>query len=313
MNVTLRQLSVFESVARNLSFTKAAKELHLSQPGVSMQVRQLADVVGIPLFEKLGKKIHLTEAGTELYYYSQRIAQELQEMEQVLESLKGVRGGKLRISVATTANHFATRLLAAFSKQYEGTDIALDVTNRQSLLDQLQNNETDIVIMGEPPPGLGLESVAFMDNPLVVVAPVDHPLAQAGKPVPLHRLAEETFVVREAQSGTRIAMKRFFKDHGMKFQAGMEMTSNEAIKQAVEAGLGLGIVSVHTLELELEAGRLVILNVEDFPILRHWHLVHLKGKRWSPVAQAFNDFLLGPDAEHFLKSLVRYPIKSSPG
>ncbi len=308
MNVTLRQLSVFESVARNLSYTKAAKELHLSQPGVSMQVRALVDVVGIPLFEKLGKQIHLTEAGTELYFYSQRIANELQEMEEVLESLKGVRGGKLRISVATTANHFATRLLAAFSKQYAGTDIALDVTNRKSLLDQLQNNETDIVIMGEPPPGRGLESVAFMDNPLVVVAPVNHSLAKSGRRVPLHRLAEETFVVREAASGTRSAMKRFFTDHGITFQAGMEMTSNEAIKQSVEAGLGLGIVSVHTLELELEARRLVILDVEGFPILRHWHLVHLKGKRWSPVAQAFNDFLLGPDAEHLLKSLVRSPM-----
>lgn len=307
MNVTLRQLDVFESVARNLSFTKAAKELHLSQPGVSMQVRQLADVVAMPLFEKLGKQIHLTEAGTELYYYSQRIAKELQEMEQVLESLKGVRGGRLSISVATTANHFATRLLAAFSKQYEGTDIALDVTNRKSLLDQLQKNETDIVIMGEPPPGLGLESVAFMDNPLVVIAPVSHLLAKSGKSVPLRRLAEETFVVRETESGTRIAMKRFFKDHGIEFQVGIEMTSNEAIKQSVEAGLGLGIVSVHTLELELEAGRLVILDVEGFPIMRHWHLVHLRGKRWSPVAQAFNDFLLGPDAEHLLKSQVRVP------
>ncbi len=307
MNITLRQLSVFESVARNLSFTKAAKELHLSQPGVSMQVRQLADVVGMPLFEKLGKQVHLTEAGTELYYYSQRIAKELQEMEQMLESLKGVRGGKLRISVATTANHFTTRLLAAFSRQYAGTDIALDVTNRQSLLDQLQSNATDIVIMGEPPPNLNLESEAFMENPLVVVAPVDHPLARAGRRVPLYRLSEETFVVREAASGTRIAMERFFKDHGVTLQAGMEMTSNEAIKQSVEAGLGLGIVSVHTIELELEVGRLLILDVEGFPILRHWHLVHLKGKRWSPVAQAFSDFLLGSDAKQLLETLVRHP------
>lgn len=302
MHLTLRQLQVFQSVARHLSYTKAAEELHLSQPAVSMQVRQLEESVELPLFEKLGKKIHLTEAGTEVLFYAQHISQELQQMEAVLESLKGVRGGKLRISVATTANHFATRLLAEFSKQYEGTDIALDVTNRKTLLGQLQNNETDIVIMGEPPTGLDVESEAFMENPLVVVAPADHPLARSGKPIPLETIARETFVVREAVSGTRVAMKRFFDSHGIPFQAGMEMTSNEAIKQAVEAGMGLGIVSLHTLELELEAKRLVVLNVEEFPIRRNWHMVHLKGKRLSPVAQAFHDFLLGADSNKLVKS-----------
>lgn len=302
MHLTLRQLQVFQAVVRHLSYTKAAEELHLSQPAVSMQVRQLEESVGLPLFEKLGKKIHLTEGGTEVFYYAQRITRELDEMEGVLESLKGVRGGKLRISVATTANHFATRLLAEFSKQYEGTDIALDVTNRKTLLDQLQNNETDIVIMGEPPTSLGVESEAFMENPLVVVASANHPFSKRKKPIPLEEIAGETFVVREAVSGTRVAMKRFFDSHGINFQAGMEMTSNEAIKQAVEAGMGLGIVSLHTLELELEAKRLVVLNVEEFPIRRNWHIVYLKGKRLSPVARAFHDFLLGADASTLLNS-----------
>ncbi len=294
MHLTLRQLNVFEAVARNGSYTRAAAELHLSQPAVSMQVRQLEDAAGLPLFEKLGKTIHLTEAGRELFHYSQAIGRQLRELDEVIEGLKGVQRGHLRISVATTANSFATRLLAAFSRRYPGTSFSLDVTNRKSLLDQLASNETDLVIMGKPPDELELDALAFMDNPLVVIAPPDHPLA-GGRRIPLARLQEETFVVRELHSGTRIAMERFFQERSMQLHTGMEMTSNSAIKHAVEAGLGLGLVSVHTLELELEAGRLVVLDVEDFPILRHWYLVKCAGKRLPPVAQAFSDFLV--DAE----------------
>lgn len=293
MRLTLRQLSVFESVARNLSFTRAAAELHLSQPGVSMQISQLEEAVGLPLFEKLGKKIFLTEAGREMYRYSQTISRQLQEAEEVIESLKGVTRGHLRISVATTVNHFATRVLAAFTKAYPGTSFSLDVTNRKSLLEQLAANETDLVIMGRPPEGLEVTADAFMDNPLVVIAPSGHPLFEEFKarPVPLDRIREETFVVREPASGTRIAMERFFSQRGLRLQGGMEMTSNEAIKHAVEAGLGLGIVSIHTIELELETRRLAVLEVEDFPIMRHWYLVQGKGKRLPPVAQAFKEFL----------------------
>ena len=303
MHLTLRQLNVFDSVARNLSYTRAAEELHLSQPAVSMQVRQLEEAVGLPLFEKLGKKIFLTEAGRELHRYGQSVAQQLQELEEVMESLKGLTHGHLRISVATTANHFATRILAAFSRRYPGTTFALDVTNRASLLDQLAANETDLVIMGKPPGGLALAAEAFMDNPLVVIAPPDHQLAIAqsdvgskGRAVSLERIQEETFVVREMASGTRIAMERHFDRQGTHLRTGMEMNSNEAIKQAVEAGLGLGIVSVHTLELELETARLVVLDVGQFPILRHWYLVHRKGRRLPPIAAAFREFLLGEES-----------------
>jgi DNA-binding transcriptional LysR family regulator len=290
MNVTFRQLRVFESVARHLSYTRAAKELFLTQPAVSMQIKQLEENVGLPLFEQLGKKIFLTEAGRELYHYGREIAQQLEEASEVLEELKGVKRGRLTISVASTANAFATRLLAAFAKRYEGVSFSLDVTNRATLLQQLANNERDLVIMGRPPNGLDLVEESFMENPLVVIAAPDHPLV-GEKKIPLVRLKQETFVVREQGSGTWGAMERFFAHHGIELNTGMEMTSNEAIKQAVEAGLGLGIVSIHTLELELETRRLVVLDVESLPILRHWYLVHRLGKRLSPVAEMFRQYV----------------------
>ena len=299
MRLTLRQLEVFEAVARLGSYTRASEALHLSQPAVSMQIKQLEDNVGLPLFEQLGKKIHLTAAGREMHGYCLSINQLLAEAETVIEELKGVQSGKLAISVATTASHFATRLLAAFTERYEGVTISLDITNRESLKYQLEQNIPDLVIMGQPPEGVEVESTIFMENPLVIVAAASHPLANQ-KNIPLRHFAGEHFVVREAGSGTRSAIQRFFDNHGVTFHTGIEMSSNEAIKQAVEAGLGLGIVSVHTLELELETGRLVILDVEDFPIIRHWHIVQRTGKRLSPAAQAFKQFVL-EEAQKFIK------------
>jgi DNA-binding transcriptional LysR family regulator len=299
MHVTLRQLTVFEAVARLGSYTRASEILHLSQPAVSMQIKQFEDSVGLPLFEQLGKKIHLTAAGREMYRYSQSINQLLKEANVVIEQLKGLQSGKLTISVATTASHFATRLLAAFSERYKGVTISLDITNRESLNHQLENNEPDLVIMGQPPDGVDVESTIFMENPLVMIAAASHPLARAKK-IPLKQFDREQFVVREGGSGTRGAIQRFFDNHGVPFHTAIEMSSNEAIKQAVEAGLGLGIVSVHTLELELETGRLVLLDVEDFPIIRHWHIVQRAGKRLSPVAQAFKQFVLD-EAPKFIR------------
>lgn len=291
MHLTLRQLTLFESVARHLSYTRAAEELHLSQPAVSMQVRQLEDAAGLPLFEKMGKRIHLTEAGQEMFNYARRIGQELQELDDVMASLKGVQRGHLRLSVATTANSFATRILAAFSHRYEGTTYSLDVTNRKTLLDQLANNETDIVIMGKPPEDADLVVQPFMENPLVVIAPPGHPLQQE-KRIPAERLGQEVFIMREGGSGTRLAMERFFAEKSIAISAGMQMTRNEAIKQAVRAGMGLGVVSTHTIELELMTGRLVVLDVEGFPLRRHWYMVYRKSKRLSPAARAFHDFVL---------------------
>ncbi len=291
MHVTLRQLQVFESVARHLSHTRAAEELHLTQPAVSMQIRQLEQAVGLPLFEQLGKKIYLTEAGRELQRYGRNIAHELAEAEAVMAELKGLRRGRLKVSVATTANYLVPGLLAAFSKKYPGVKISLDVTNREGLLRQLNDNETDIAIMGRPPDDHGLEFEPFRDNPLVVVAPPDHPLARRAR-IPLPLLRHEVFLVREQGSGTRIAMERFFSQRQVQINTGMEVGSNEAIKQGVQAGLGLGLLSRDTLSMELQLGRLVILDIEDFPIMRAWHVVHRRGKRLSRAARAFKDFLL---------------------
>ena len=291
LHLTFRQLSVFEAVARHLSYSRAAQELHLTQPAVSMQIKQLEENVGLPLFEQLGKKTFLTEAGRELSHYSRIIAQQLAEAESVLGELKGLQRGKLKISVASTANYFAPQLLANFSQRFPTVTVSLDVTNRLTLLAQLANNEMDMAIMGQPPEGLDLVAESFMENPLVVIAPDKHLLATEKK-IPLARLQSETFLVREPGSGTRIAMERFFSQHGALFQAGMEMSSNEAIKQAVQAGLGLGILSLHTIGLELETKRLTVLDVNGFPIMRDWYVVHRKAKRLSTVAQTFKAFLL---------------------
>ena len=299
MHVTLRQLKVFECVARHLNFTRAAEELHLSQPAVSMQIKQLENSAGMPLYEQFGKKMILTEAGNELKHYSHAINKLLQEAGEVIEALKGGQSGRLVLSVASTANYFATNLIASFKKRYPETTFSLDVTNRETLLKQLENNESDLIIMGRPPREMALTTEAFMENPLVIIASPEHPLLKH-KNISLEQLQDEAFVVREQGSGTRIAMERYFSEKGVRLRTGMEMNSNEAIKQSVEAGLGLGIVSIHTLELELETGRLTILDVEDFPIMRQWHIVQRSGKRLSPVAQAFKQFVLD-EAEHFIR------------
>ena len=296
MHVTLRQIEVFNAVARHQNYTRAAEALHLSQPAVSMQIRQLEEGVGLPLFEQVGKQIHLTGAGEQMVIFGREIAGLLDEAEIVFEAIKGVKHGTLTISVATTASHFATRLLAEFAKQHEGITISLDVTNREALRRQLENNEPDLVIMGQPPAGVDVEATAFMENPLVMVAPAKHVLTGQEK-IPLSHFANESFVVREIGSGTRGATQRFFDEHGVPFNTGIEMSSNEAIKQAVEAGLGLGIVSIHTLELELETGRLDVLDIEDFPIIRHWYVLQRKGKRLSPAAQEFKAFVLDQAAQ----------------
>lgn len=273
----------------------------MTQPAVSMQIKQLEQNVELPLFEHMGKKVFLTEAGNEMYHYSRSIAQLLGEADEVFEELKGMQRGHLAISVASTANYFATRLLAAFSKRFESITFSLDVTNRKTLMNQLEANEKDLVIMGKPPENIDLVAEPFMENPLVVIASPSHPLV-GKKGIPLISLQEESFVVREHGSGTRIAMERFFAEHKVSLHTGMEMNSNEAIKLAVEAGLGLGIVSIHTMELELELKRLVVLDVELFPILRHWYVVYRQGKRLSPVAHAFRQFVLDEASK-----LVRLP------
>ncbi len=291
MKFTLRQLKVFTSVAKHSSYTRAAEELFLSQPAVSIQVKQLEGHIGMPLFEQIGKKIHLTQAGREVQHYSHAAFQQLKEMEDVLEAMQGLSGGRLDIAVASTINYFAPKLLAAFSRHYPDIDLTLEVTNREMLKKRLMANERDIVLMGQPPAKMELEATPFMENPLVVIAPPDHPLTKE-RQIPLQRLAEETFLIREPGSGTRLAMERFFQDRKIRYKTGMAMSQNTAIKQAVRAGMGLAVVSQHTIELEVETGRLQILDVDEFPIMRTWHIVYPRGKRLSPAAQAFHDFVL---------------------
>jgi DNA-binding transcriptional LysR family regulator len=291
LHFTLRQLQVFEKVAKHLNYSRAAEELYLSQPAVSMQIKQLEGHIGLPLFEQMGKKIFLTEAGRELHHYAGSISQQLAEMESVFAEMKGGGQGKLTLSVVNTANYFTPQLLATFCQRHPNINIILQVANRDAVLKQLADNNTDLAIMGQPPDGLDIEAVRFMDNPLVVIAAPSHPLAQQSK-ISFSQLAEQNFLSREKGSGTRSAMERVFAQHNIQPHISMEMETNEAIKQAVQAGMGLGILSLHSIELELETKRLVMLNVEHFPLLRHWFVSHRTTKRLSSAALAFKNFLL---------------------
>jgi len=291
LNFTLRQLQVFEKVASHLNYSRAAEELYLSQPAVSMQIKQLEGHIGLPLFEQMGKKIFLTEAGRELFLYAKSIAQQLAEMETVFDELKGIGQGKLTLSVVNTANYFTPKLLARFCQRYPNINVNLHVANRDAVLKHLADNSTDLAILGQPPDGLDISAESFLDNPLVVIAAPGHPLGKL-KRVKFAQLATETFLSREPGSGTRSAMERVFAQHKIQPHISMEMETNEAIKQAVQAGMGLGILSLHSIELELETKRLAMLNVEHFPLLRHWFVAHRSSKRLSSAALAFKEYLL---------------------
>jgi DNA-binding transcriptional LysR family regulator len=291
LHFTLRQLQVFEKVANHLNYSRAAEELYLSQPAVSMQIKQLEGHIGLPLFEQMGKKIFMTEAGRELFHYARSISQQLTEMESVFDEMKGLGQGKLTLSVVNTANYFTPQLLATFCAQHPNINVILQVANRDAVLKQLADNSTDLAIMGKPPEGLDISAESFLENPLVVIAATNHKLAKL-KQVQFAQLAEETFLSREQGSGTRSAMERVFSQHNIQPRISMEMETNEAIKQAVQAGMGLGILSLHSIELELETKRLAMLNVEYFPLLRHWFVAHRSNKRLSSAATAFKAFLL---------------------
>ncbi len=288
---TIRQLQVFNAVAHERNFTKASEKLHLSQPAVSLQIKQLEQSAGLPLFERLGNKISLTEAGCEVLKCSQTIANVLGDTEESIDQLKGFNRGKLYLSVATTAAYFVSRTLADFAAAYPDVSVSLDVTNRETLLQQLDDNVPDIVIMGEAPANKDLNSLAFKENPLIIVAEKNHPLAKR-KSIPIEELQKLSFVSREKGSGTRAAIKRYLESQDVNFNFIMEMTSNEAIKQSVVAGLGLGIVSAQSVELEIEMERLVVIDIVGFPIVRHWYIVSRMGKKLSPVANLFEQFLL---------------------
>jgi DNA-binding transcriptional LysR family regulator len=294
-HVTFRQLKVFEALGRHLSFTRAAEELNLTQPTVSIQIRQLSDMVGMPLIEQIGKKVFLTDAGRELYGLCHTIFEQLSRFEMTVADMQGLKKGKLRLAIITTAKYFVPRLLGPFCERYPGIDVSLKVTNRERVLQRLANNEDDLYILGQPPEHIEVTAQPFLENPLVVVARHDHPLAGANA-IPLQRMAEERFLMREAGSGTRLATERFFTERGLALKIRMELGSNEAIKQAVAGGLGIAILSEHTLALEGKGGELAVLDVEGFPIRRQWYAVYPADKELSVVARTFRDFLLAEAA-----------------
>jgi len=290
LHLTLRQLQVFESAARHLSLSRAAEELHLSQPGVSMQLKKLAEAVGHPLLEQTGKRINLTEQGQELVSTAREILGAVVRYEHSLVARRGLSGGSLRIVAITTASYFVPRLLGEFSKRHPGVQVFLRVTNREQVLSSLAAGLDDLYILGQPPEGLAVTAIPFLKNPLVVLAAPDHPLA-GHKAIPVARLAEEPWLLREPGSGTRLAVERLFADRGFQLSPRMELGSNEAIKQAVLAGLGISVVSRHTLSLHAP-GQFALLDAEGFPIPRQWYAVYPAGRQRSVVARTFLDFLL---------------------
>jgi DNA-binding transcriptional LysR family regulator len=291
LHLTLRQLKVFEAVARHASFSRAAEELHLSQPAVSMQVKQLEENVGMPLLEQLGKRFSLTEAWRQVYDLARRVSDQIEQTEEALLQLRGDTGGRLRLAVVGTANYFVPQLVAAFREANPDVTVSLTVNNRASVVNTLAFNERDLAIVGDLPTGADLEAQPFMENHLVVIAPPHHGLAGRGR-IPLERLKQEVFLIREPGSSSRAAMEDIFVSHGMSFASGMEMSSNESIKQSVQAGMGLGIIALHTIALELETRRLEVLPVEGFPVVRQWHIAHRTGKRLPVVAEKFRAFVL---------------------
>ncbi|NJM19206.1 MAG: LysR family transcriptional regulator [Richelia sp. SL_2_1] len=286
---TLHQLKVFEAAARHGSFTRAAEELFLTQPTISMQIKQLTKSVGIPLFEQVGKRLYLTDAGRELFATCQEIFNILAKFEMKVADLKGLKQGQLRLAVITTAKYFIPRLLGAFCQLYPGIEIALQVTNHEGILERMTNNQDDLYIMSQIPENLDINYQEFLDNPLIVLAPINHPLA-GEKNISISRLANEPFIMREPGSGTRRAVQKLFEEKNVEVKVKLELGSNEAIKQAIAGGLGISVLSRHTLMPYAED--LTVLDVEHFPIKRSWYMVYPNGKQLSIVARAYFEYLL---------------------
>ncbi|MBT3888387.1 MAG: LysR family transcriptional regulator [Nitrosomonadaceae bacterium] len=290
---TLRQLEVFETINRLGSFTRAAEELCVTQPTVSMQIKNLTDAIGLPLFEQIGKKMYLTEAGRELHQACLGIFEHLTQFEMIAADMKGLKAGKLKLAVVTTAEYFAPRLLGMFCQQYPEIEVSLEVSNRKHILDRLANNMDDLYILDLPPKSEEIIVQSFLQNPLVVLASVNHPLAKKKK-ITLKRIAEEPFIFRENGSGTRIETESFFTKQNLKLKTKMTLGSNEAIKQAMLGGLGVSVLSRHTLTLDSHKDQLAVLDVKGFPINCQWHYAYPLGKNLSVVAQTFLEYLQNP-------------------
>lgn len=290
IQATLHQLKVFQTVARHGSFTKAAEELLITQPTVSTQVKQLTQAVGMPLFEQIGKQLYLTDVGRELFSTCEEVFEQLDRFEMIVSDIKGTKQGRLRLAVVTTAKYFVPRLLGYFCQQYPGVDISLEVTNHQNITRRMLENQDDLYVLSQPPEDIGLCSEPFMDNPLVLVANKNHPLAGQTN-IPMKRLNNEAFIMREQGSGTRMAVQKLFAKHKISVKVRLELGSNEAIKQAIAGGLGISILSKHTLYAESSESELTTLDVQGFPIKQQWYVSYLGGKQLSVVAQTFLEYL----------------------
>jgi DNA-binding transcriptional LysR family regulator len=295
-------MRVFAAVARHLSFTRAAQELHLTQPAVSQQVSLLEEEVGMPLFEHQGRRIRLAPAGMELLRYATQVTELLREAGEALAALRGLKRGVLKLGAVSTAKYFAPTLLSAFTPQYPQVTIKFTVANREEIVKLLGANELDLVIMGRPPRELDTTAEPFARHPFVIIAAADHPLTRRHR-IPLKSLARESFIIREQGSGTRASMEHVFRERGVTFRASMEVSSNETIKQAVMAGMGLSFISSHTIGLESDTGKLAILDVVGLPIVRDWYVIHLREKILSPIASAFRAYLLENGARVILETV----------
>jgi DNA-binding transcriptional LysR family regulator len=289
-HATLHQLKIFTALARQLNMTRAAEELHMTPPALSIQIKQLSEHVGIPLHEQIGKRLFLTEAGWLVEAASRDIFERLDRLAMDLAKAQGLERGSLKLSIITTAKYFVPRLLGDFWKQHPGIEVTMEVDNRDRVLERLKQNLDDLYIMGQAPENLNVTALPFMENPLVVLAPANHPLASERNIDPA-RLAGELFILREPGSGTRLATERFFEKHGVRLTVRMTLGSNEAVKQSVAGGLGLAVLSRHTLALDAASGAFAVLDVRGFPLLRQWYAVYPAGKQISPITRAFIDYI----------------------
>ncbi|EIC22868.1 LysR family transcriptional regulator [Thiorhodovibrio frisius] len=294
---TLRQLQLLEAIVRLGSFTRAAEELFLTQPTVSMQIKKLSESIGTPLFHHVGRTVEPTDAGREVYAACRGILNGLANLETKLSDLKGLRRGRLRLGVITTATYVAPEILGAFCQRYTGIDVFLNVTNRDQLLERLSAQDDDLYVMGQHHDlGQEVQAVPFAPNPLVMIARSDHPLV--GQPrIPMSRLAEEDLLLREPGSGVRDAVLKHFAAAGVEPRVRMQLGSSETIKHAILGGLGISALSLHSVRLESGGGRFAVLDVEGFPIRRRWHLVYSRSRELSLVARTFLDFAIASEPD----------------
>ena len=291
MNLTFRQLRLFLALADTGSVSAAARALHVTQPTASMQLKEITQSIGLPVYEVVGKRVFLTEAGRELAETARAIAGEWEALRQKFDAMRGLTRGRLRVALVNTAQYFMPRLLGGFCQQHPEIDISLQVLNRDGVVARLRDNLDDLYIMSMPPSDIELDDDVFMPNPLLLVAAPSHPLAQKRKQ-PLEKLAKDRFILRESGSGTRMATEQLFDAYGFRPGLRMELGSNEAIRQAVAAGLGVAVLSRHALDIGQAKEEVVALDVQGFPLHSQWHVVSPKGKRLSPIASVFRDHLL---------------------